>query len=152
MLLAEIEKRTARPTAHLFDLIAGTSTGGILAIGLSIPKSPAAPLYSAAELIDLYQQQGARIFSRSMAHRIAACGNLLQPKYASTGIERVLLEYFADSRLRDAATDLFIASYEIERSFPFFFRSALARKRRITTSRRATWPAPHPPLQLTSRL
>ncbi|MGB6944850.1 MAG: patatin-like phospholipase family protein, partial [Bryobacteraceae bacterium] len=38
VVLAEIERRTARPIAHLFNLIAGTSTGGILAIGLTIPK------------------------------------------------------------------------------------------------------------------
>jgi uncharacterized protein len=129
VVLAEIEKRTARPTAHLFDLIAGTSTGGILAIGLTIPKSPSAALYTAAELSDMYQQQGARIFSRSILHRLVACGNLRREKYTSAGMEKVLLDYFAESRLRDAATDLLITSYEIERSFPFFFRSAIARQR-----------------------
>jgi patatin-like phospholipase/acyl hydrolase len=129
VVLAEIERRTARPIAHLFDLIAGTSTGGILAIGLSIPKCPASALYSAAELIDLYERQGSRIFSRSLIHRLAACGNLRHEKYTSAGIERVLMDYFGDARLRDAATDLLITSYEIERSFPFFFRSALARDR-----------------------
>jgi uncharacterized protein len=129
VVLAEIEKRTSRRTAQLFDLIAGTSTGGILAIGLTIPKTPSASLYSSAQLADMYEQQGARIFSRSIAHRLAACGNLRREKYTSAGIEQVLLDYFADSRLRDAATDLLITSYEIERSFPFFFRSAIARER-----------------------
>jgi patatin-like phospholipase/acyl hydrolase len=129
MVLAEIERRTARPAAHLFDLIAGTSTGGILAIGLTIPKCPSAALYTSAQLIDMYERQGTRIFSRSLGHRLSACGNLLHEKYPSASIEQVLLDYFADSRLRDAATDLLIPSYEIERSFPFFFRSAIARER-----------------------
>jgi patatin-like phospholipase/acyl hydrolase len=129
LLLAEIEKRTERPIARLFDLIAGTSTGGILALGISIPKNPPAPLYAASQLIEMYEREGARIFSRSLSHRATACGNLRRAKYSANGIDQVLLEYFGDSRLSDAATDVLIASYEIERSLPFFFRSAIARER-----------------------
>src|SRR5580698_8425659 len=106
MLLSEIEKRTARPIASLFDLIAGTSTGGILALGLSIPKSPHAPLYEASQLLEMFEREGAHIFSRGIIHTLAACGNLRRAKYSVNGIEQVLLEYFGDSRLRDAATDV----------------------------------------------
>src|SRR5580658_7606193 len=129
MVLAEIEKRTKRPIARLFDLIAGTSTGGILALGLSIPKNPPAPLYAASQLLEIYVRDGTRIFSRGLAHKAAAFGNLRRAKYPAAGIEQVLLEYFGNSRLSDAATDVLITSYEIERSFPFFFRSAIARER-----------------------
>ena len=47
LVLAEIERRTGRPTAELFDLIAGTSTGGILACGLTRPGPDGKPLHSA---------------------------------------------------------------------------------------------------------
>jgi patatin-like phospholipase/acyl hydrolase len=157
MVLAEIEKRTGQPIAHLFDLIAGTSTGGILAVGLAIPRDASTPLYSASQLIDLYAKQGARIFSRSLLHRLAACGNLRREKYTSVGIEQVLLDYFGESRLRDAVTGLLITSYEIERSFPFFFRSAIARERAdydfpAREVARATSAAPtyFPPMKLPS--
>jgi len=129
VLLAEIENRMGRPIAELFDLIAGTSTGGILALGLTVPKSAGAPLYAAKQLVDMYERQGACIFSRSPWHRLRACGNLTHEKYPCCGIERVLLQYFGDARLRDAATNVLIASYEIERSLPFFFRSSMARER-----------------------
>jgi predicted acylesterase/phospholipase RssA len=129
MVLAEIEKRTERPIARLFDLIAGTSTGGILALGLGIPKNPPAPLYAASQLLEMFEREGARIFSSRLFHKAAAWGNLRRAKYPATGIEQVLLAYFGDSRLSDAATDVLITSYEIERSFPFFFRSAIARER-----------------------
>ena len=129
VVLAEIENRTRRPIATLFHLIAGTSTGGILALGLAIPKSAGAQLYSAKQLAGMYEQQGACIFSRSVWHRLAACGNLTHEKYPRGGIEQVLLDYFGESRLREAATDILIASYEIERSLPFFFRSSMARAR-----------------------
>lgn len=58
-----------------------------------------------------------------------ACDNLLEEKYSVAGIEAVLANYFGDARLRDASTDVLITSYEIERSFPFFFKSSNARRR-----------------------
>jgi uncharacterized protein len=49
VVLAEIEHRTGRPIAQTFDLVAGTSTGGILALGLSRPGSNGKPKYTAAQ-------------------------------------------------------------------------------------------------------
>ena len=129
LVLAEIESRTRRPIAELFQLVAGTSTGGILALGLTVPKRAGGPLYTAQQFAGMYEQEGHRIFSRSFWHRLFAWNNLVQEKYPSAGIEGVLLEYFGDARLRDAATDVLITSYEIERSFPFFFKSSNARAR-----------------------
>lgn len=129
MLLAEIERRTQSACATLFDLIAGTSTGGILALGLTIPRHIGAPVYSAREMVDLYEQQGSRIFSRSLVRRLFTFDSITWKKYSSTGIEEVLWKYFGDARLRDAVTDLLITSYEIERRFPFFFKSTTARER-----------------------
>ena len=69
VVLAEIEKRTGKPASELFDLIAGTSTGGILALGLTCPAADGRPRYSAERLIDLYQKEGNRIFNRSRWRR-----------------------------------------------------------------------------------
>ena len=129
MVLAEIERRARQPIAKLFDLIAGTSTGGIIALGLTIPKCPGAPLYSAQRFVELYEHQGARIFSRSLLRALFAVDNLTWKKYSSGGVEQVLEEYFGESRLRDAVTDVLVTSYEIERRFPFFFKSSNARRR-----------------------
>src|SRR3954449_12357803 len=70
LVLAEIERRTGRPTFELFDLIAGTSTGGILACGLTCPGEDGRPRHSAEELADLYRTEGPRIFDRSLIRRI----------------------------------------------------------------------------------
>lgn len=129
VVLAEIEKRTARPVATLFDLVAGTSTGGILALGLTVPKVPGSLPFSARKLTDLYACEGNRIFSRSLLRKLFTFDNLTWKKYSSTGIEEVLEAYFGNSRLRDAVTDVLITSYEIERRFPFFFKSRSARIR-----------------------
>lgn len=130
MVLARIEKLTNRPIARLFDLIAGTSTGGIVALGLTIPKMPGRPLYAAQEFASMFEREGPRIFSRSLLRTLVTSDSLFWKKYSSQGIEQVLLEYFGDSRLSDAVTDILIPSYEIQRRFPFFFKSANARRRR----------------------
>ena len=129
MMLAEIERRIGKPIAQLFDLVAGTSTGGIIALGLTIPKSPGASLYSAQRFVELYENEGSRIFSRSLARTMLTLDSFTWKKYSSDGIEAVLAEYFAESRLRDAVTDVLITSYEIDRRFPFFFKSRSARVR-----------------------
>jgi len=55
IVLAEIERRTGSKIAGLFDLIAGTSTGGILALGLTRPGNDGTPRYSASDLVTLYE-------------------------------------------------------------------------------------------------
>jgi len=127
MILAEIETRTQRQIAELFHLIAGTSTGGILALGLTKPNPQGKPQYAARDLMNLYEAEGGRIFSRSVWHRIHAIGHVAEEKYPSDGIETVLDRYFGEARLKDAVTDVLITSYEIEKRLPFFFKSANAK-------------------------
>lgn len=59
MILAEIEKKTGKRIYQLFDLIAGTSTGGILSLGLVKPdeKRPGEAKFSAKDLINLYKDR-----------------------------------------------------------------------------------------------
>ena len=56
LVLNHLEMLTGRPTAHSFDLLAGTSTGGILAMGLARSAAGGQPAYQASELANLYQQ------------------------------------------------------------------------------------------------
>lgn len=53
--LAHMEEASGKPIADCFDLIAGTSTGGILAIGLALGVK-------ASDLVKFYQEQGPKIF------------------------------------------------------------------------------------------
>src|SRR5258706_82395 len=62
--LDQLEQRTGRHVFELFDYVAGTSTGGILALGLGANRPAGQAPYTARELVGLYQAQGPRIFSR----------------------------------------------------------------------------------------
>jgi patatin-like phospholipase/acyl hydrolase len=124
VLLARLEELAGKPVARMFDLVAGTSTGGILALALAVPGENGEPRYRAADLVRLYEDNGQRIFSAPF-WRIPGAG----PRYHAAGIGGVLERYFGGARLKDAVTDVLVTSYEIERRFPFFFRSAAAREK-----------------------
>nr|CAG8514800.1 14991_t:CDS:1 [Entrophospora candida] len=73
--LSELEYRAHRPISHLFNMISGTSTGGIIAAGLSAPSwheltessgykySEFEPLFSASSLLDFYQNNAKNLFA-----------------------------------------------------------------------------------------
>jgi uncharacterized protein len=128
VLLAEIERRTGRPIAETFDLVAGTSTGGILALGLTKPGANGTARYTASELVGLYEAEGATIFRRDPWRRFIALENLLDEKYPATGIEAVLKDYFADTRMSQALTEVLVTSYDIERRQPYLFKRHKAQK------------------------
>src|SRR5439155_5005581 len=128
-LLSEIEKRTGKPISSSFDLIAGTSTGGILALALATPDAQGLPRYKADQAAMIYEKEGDRIFTHSVWHKLRSLDFMTDEKYPSSGIEGVLDEYFGETRLKDALTDVLISSYEIEHSFPLFFWSKKAKER-----------------------
>jgi patatin-like phospholipase/acyl hydrolase len=123
MILAEIERVTRKNISSLFNLIAGSSTGGIIALALVKPTSPGTPQYRAADTIKIYENEGKIIFSRTFFHKVKSLGNIADQKYPATGIETVLKDYFGDTMLSDAITDVIIPAYDIERRHPFFFKS-----------------------------
>ncbi len=127
MVLADVERRTGRRVADLFDLVAGTSTGGILALGLTVPDEAGTPRWRAADLVELYMAEGPRIFSAPALKEIASLGGVLDERYPADALEAALDRYLGDASLADALADVLVPAYEIERRAPFFFKSARAR-------------------------
>ena len=58
--LAKLEEQIGAPIASYFDLIAGTSTGGIIAIGLGLG-------IPASDILKLYEEQGPASSTRATA-------------------------------------------------------------------------------------
>lgn len=126
MMLAEIERRTGRATAELFDLIAGNSIGGILTLALTKPDESGRPEFSAAEALAIYEDHAPRIFRRRAWHAVPVLNvvvNMLRPKYSAEGLETVLNHYLGDCRLADAVTDVIVGSYDAEYGEPRLFSS-----------------------------
>ncbi len=123
MVLAHIEKKKGKPIAAMFDLISGTSTGGILALGLTIPGPGGKPKFSADQLVGLYEKRGKDIFKRSWWHTAVSVSALFDEKYSAKGLEEVLTEYLEDEIFGACLTRLLITSYDIQNRTPCFFKS-----------------------------
>lgn len=119
LVLEKVEARTQRRTADLFDLIAGTSTGGILAAGLGIGVP-------ATELVALYRDNGADIFNSSILRKIVSV--VFGPEYAAGGLETHLQQRLGQARLADALTGVLITSFDMRSGEAWFFSRADAQK------------------------
>ncbi len=130
VVLAAIEQRMERPACEIFDLIAGTSTGGIIALGVTAPtEGTQQPRWSAEQLAGMYESEGPKIFHRSLMRTIETVDGLLVEKYSASGLEKALEYYMGDAKLSQALTDVLIPSYDIHAHAPFFFKSFTPRAR-----------------------
>ncbi len=106
-ILAHLEALLGSPVREHFDLIAGTSTGGILGLALTCPEA-----YTAGQCIDFYTEDGPTIFSRSWGHFIGSGASLWGPKYPATGIESVLTKTFGDATLDLALSKVMVMTFD----------------------------------------
>jgi len=122
--LQAISGNPAMRLADVFDLIAGTSTGGILACLYLCPdKASGRPKFSAQEAVDLYFEHGSTIFAASSAKRLQSLDGLRDEKYPAQALESTLKEYFGDLTLGDMLKPCMITAYDIERRQTHFFNS-----------------------------
>jgi patatin-like phospholipase/acyl hydrolase len=127
LVLAEIEQRTGKRTAEMVDLVAGTSTGGILACALTRRGPDGRPLLTAEEIAGIYVEEGPRIFRRGLLKRIFSVGGWVDERYEDDGLNHALERYLGESWLSEALVDVLVTAYDISGRFAFFFRSARAR-------------------------
>jgi uncharacterized protein len=107
-VLEEIERRCGRPAGELFDLVAGTSTGAIIACALTKPQ----PL-PAGRIARIYLDEGPEIFSRSLIKRITSVGGLIDERYESDGLLTSLRRHFGEHRLADAKPAIMLTAYDL---------------------------------------
>jgi uncharacterized protein len=109
-VLAELERRCGRRARELFDLVAGTSTGAIIACGLTHPQ----PL-AAADIARIYVEEGPRIFDRTLLKRITSVEGYIDERYEPDGLLESLHRHLGDARLADADPPLLLTAYDLER-------------------------------------
>jgi patatin-like phospholipase/acyl hydrolase len=89
------------------DLIAGTSTGGVLALGLAAGLSP-------DELIALYTQHAGDVFFDTALDDVRDAGNLLGAEYSARGFKQLLRTRFGDRCLRDLPKHVLIPTFDLD--------------------------------------
>lgn len=111
-VLAHLESWTGEPLGRRFDLIAGTSIGGILALALAfeIPM---------ARLVQLFAERGPAVFSDRalptgpLSRLVDLSRSVAGPKYSGRALRQALEAHLQGRRLRDALHPVVIPAVDV---------------------------------------
>ncbi len=113
--LASIESHIEGRVADYFDLIVGTSTGGIIALGLGLGMT-------AHDVLGFYKQYGPDIFPGHPILRHLL--RLVQSKYSASPLKKALTETFGERRLGESTNRLVIPSVDLVSGEVYLFKTA----------------------------
>jgi patatin-like phospholipase/acyl hydrolase len=124
-ILQEIETISGYPISKLFDLVVGTSSGGMTALALVCPVSlsPAVrmPKFKAKDLVSLYLDQSVNIFRKSLWSDIRTLWGALAPRYDRTPLDGILNEMFEETCMSDTLCRAIIPSFSLKTYSPIIF-------------------------------
>ncbi|NJK76537.1 MAG: patatin [Richelia sp. CSU_2_1] len=116
--------------ADYFDLIAGTSAGGILTCIYLYPdpENPHKPRWTAEDALNFTIGSGRDVFKTSFWQTLKSLDGLVDEKYASDALEKYFLKNFEDCKLSELLKPCLITSYDVERRKATFFNQMDGRK------------------------
>jgi len=117
--LAYVEETLGIRVKDYFDLIAGSSTGGIIALGLGLGLS-------AGELLELYEKEGRRVFGGAGGWKWLT--RVFRPKYSSAGLRAALTARLGERLLGDSGVRLVIPATNLETGEVYVFKTAHDRR------------------------
>jgi len=126
--LRSISKNENACIADYFDLVVGTSTGGILSCFYLTPNPENKPgkstcKYVATQALELYSKKGHQIFNESKYKggfgRRLFNASLYNPK----NLEHILKSEFADLKFNELLKPCLITTYNVRNRTSFFFNS-----------------------------
>jgi patatin-like phospholipase/acyl hydrolase len=128
-VLEHFETQTQKPIHQLFDLIIGTSTGGILALAITMPDpmNPTKAMYSARDLVRFYIDKCSQIFHNSIIRKIATGFGLWGSKYNRKYLDDILKELLQDSKISQALCNVGVLSYCLEKESPTLWTNYAAK-------------------------
>src|SRR5882757_1371814 len=121
LVIAEMERRIQKergPEARVsdyFQMFAGTSTGGLVALSLTAPdpQNPQRPQVSAEELARFYTEDGPKIFHRSLWQKLRTIWGWLGPKYTLGPLEDAIEHRLGTTKIQHALRELIVCSYDM---------------------------------------
>lgn len=115
-VLEHLEADLGVRVADHFDLLAGTSAGGILALGLGAGLRP-------AEIVEQYADLTRRVFPRSRQARWRLLPRALRPAYSSAVLRDVLTGVLGPQLLGDSGKRLVVPSWDVQRGEVHIFKT-----------------------------
>jgi len=115
-VLAELESQLGQPITKYFDLIVGTSTGGIIALGLGSK-------ISAEDILEFYLKAGLRIFPPPNQGWLGLINKIFTPQYDNEILTKCLYEVFGARKFCDIDHKIAITSFDAASGYPVVFKS-----------------------------
>jgi patatin-like phospholipase/acyl hydrolase len=112
-VLADWERDRGISVRDHFDLIVGTSTGGLVALGLGAGMTP-------DEIVDFYVRKGRDIFPRSL---LSGARKWWKAKHRSDPLKAALQEILGDRLLGHSKSRLVIPSYSLDEDEVYLFKT-----------------------------
>jgi patatin-like phospholipase/acyl hydrolase len=112
-ILEVLEKRYDKKTYECFDMLCGTSTGGLIVLALSAGKS-------AKDISDMYIKYGKSIFPQNKINTFKQI--FWGGKYSNKFLKQYLQDFFGELTLKDSRNLLCIPSFNYTDSAPWVFK------------------------------
>ncbi|CAG7580741.1 MAG: putative patatin-like phospholipase [uncultured marine phage] len=133
--IQELTNSDIRLAEH-FDLIVGTSTGGILTCIYCLSDENGKPKYTAVDASNLYLKNGGDIFKKEFSHRVKTLWGLAGPRYSHKNVEKLFDKYMGEDKLDTSVTNMMLTSVNTKGSGLYLFKSF---KAKIDPSRNHTF-------------
>jgi len=127
-LEAELQKLDGEEVrlADYFDIISGTSTGGLVTAMLTAPDENSRPLFAAKDIIDFYHDHCPKIFpqvSSLFPQTTKIMTALSGPKYDGKYLHNIAKEKLGSIKLHQTLTNVAIPTFDIKKLQPTIFSS-----------------------------
>lgn len=127
--LIEVSGNKNSRIADYFDLIVGTSTGGILTCFYLMPpesvdKRAPTTQYTASEALDFYVNKGYEIFNASKFNKWGGLRTVINStRFSATNIERIFKETFGNATIAELIKPCLVTAYNLNKKQAIFFNS-----------------------------